>query len=948
MLINQPHNPADFFSYVDNGNGPPLWVYVDTDIMDVPDGTLGLSFTLENSVGNRSTNDIWCFQEALEVAQWHNYFRRPEWPSNVFRSLQDETFVVTRAPGPEGPDDPPPELLDEVAELYYYKVDFDYDSSEVTDTSIWPRNPHTPFQNFCAPHLRGPRAFTIERTQWKRPVSLSKTLDAINRGSNTLPIWVFCSPAECDFVEDTLSDGILYLSNTGNENAAELTHRSVGGEPRDYCIPYYRQYGWPAGLFRLIDSYRHEGEATQVPSDIIGEQIGQHSDLVAPARLGIDYVRNVDLVHASDISAHIVRSRAVVHSTQEWWFWDWDDHGFDNIEAGSFHFARLPGRRESHFEHEAGFANRAGGTGADLPGNRDPALEITHSLYRHERWPENVFSNAWTPDGEPVYGPDAMGRGYDEAEAGSPDTSSFENPITDPDEFSYQTWVKFSSWQPTNGCHQQGRTVWIAQDNVNSAGFFPTSPDEHPFQGWGNSHKGYEAAYYRRRHFPEGVYRRLDRMRLVGHGSSGITRLGHDDEPPLSECGAPWHSNFLRDWVTAMEDEIGRPIFSDPLQGAPWIRLWSPQETEDLTREFNALLDGNYVVLRPGRVPHHPIGFEEDLLGHLDCEDGHTFASKFRTGMDFHFDPCSARYTSRTSRTAEAPEHGLQLLLEKIAPFFREYKDPDVVTDLAASLYSRVASKKDAFAGDISDKKRAIGRAQAQLNELVGSLGQVYETMAYYDTMSEGKYKATLEAHLDLITQHGTLKHRNNTLTLTLNEFEIQDQPLGPMNIRLVWDDRRTFRVTVHPVSGCENKSQQGYVHPHVSNGDDGQICWGSGGHMAQALATGIDPLEFIFATAMFLKTGYQAGDAYCRIGNWLPVRTWFCDPCGDDHVEGQDCPYICQSCTLRVHWDEHGLCDQHNACWSFDDRETCPVCAGETETGDAHNTAAGETSAAE
>lgn len=939
VFTNQPKNPADFFTYVDNGNGPPLWVYVDTDIMEVPDGTLGLSFTLENSVSERTTNDIWCFQEAIDVAQWHNYFRRPEWPSNVFRSLQDDAFEVTRAPGPAGPDDPPPELLDEVAELYYYKVDFEYDNSEVPDTDIWPRNPHTAFENFCVPHLRGPRAFSIENTEWKRPSSLSRTLDAIERGSNSLPLWVFCSSGECDFAEDNVAESILHLTHDGNEQVSELAHRESGSEPGNYSVAYFRQGAWPRGLYRLIDSYRYEGENAQVPGTIIGEQIGRQRDLVAPARLGLDHVRNIDLVHASDVSTRIVHASNVVHATQEWWYWN--DHGFENVEEGSFHFARRDGQGQSYFEHEEGFINRVGSDGSVLPGNPDATLEISHSLYRHARWPDNVFSSAWTPDGEPVYGADAMGRGYDEEEAGAPDESSCEDPITDPDAFAFQTWVKFSAWQPTNGNHQNARTVWVAQDNVSRHGFQTAgASEEHAFNQWTNEDKIFESTYFRRRHFPEGVYRRLDKMRLYGGGNTFVVRLNHADEPPLSECGAPWHSNLLRDWVTAMEEEIGRPIFSDPSEGAPWLRLWSPEETEDHTREYNASFNGNYVVMRPGQAPPHPVGFEDDTLGSLECDEGNYIATKFRTGMDLHFDPCAARYTAGTSRTGDAPEQGLQLLLDKIAPYFREYRDPDVVRDLAASLYARVASKKNAFSGEVTTKMRGIERLQTQLNELVGSLGQVYENMAYYDTMSEAKYKSTLEANLELITQHGTLKHRNNTLTLTLDVFEIQGQLLGPMNVKLAWRDRGSFNVTVHPVRGCENKSQHGHVHPHVSNGSDGSICWGGGGHMAEALAGGIDPLEFIFATAIFLKTGYTAGDAYCRIGNWKPVSTWFCSPCNDDHVEGQPCPYICPSCTNRVHWDDHGRCEQHNSCWAYDDRETCPVCDG--ETGDTQTSAAG------
>ena len=937
MFNNQPNNPADFFTYIDSGDGAPVWVYVDTDIMEVPDGTLGLSFTLENSVEDRTTDDIWCFEEAIDVAQWHNYFRRPEWPKNVFRSLQDETFEVRRSPGPGGPDDPPVELLDNDAELYYYKCDFDYTDEEVTDLSIWPRNPHTAFPNFCVPHLRGPRTFVIQETEWQRPASLSRAIDAIENGSSSLPMWVFCSDGECDFVSRRTGVAVIRLGHDEDTCSQDFGHVEVPAVEGAYSIPYYRQSGWPGGLFRIVDSYRFEGDSVQVPAHIMGISGGRARDLVPPARIDLDYIRDTDLIHAFDVNTQLVAAAALLPTTQEWWFWD--ENQYESRGDGTVHFARSDGDSYSYHEFQPGFTNRAGTQALIVADDH-----ISHSLYRFERWPVNTFCNAWDAEGEPIYGPNSFGTGYDEDAAGEEDETSFENPIMDPDAFAFQKWVKFSAWHPTATNHQRGRTVWVGGDTIGSESFYPVNGNgSHPFESWTNEFRQHESCYYRRRHFPEGVYRRLDRMRLQGPGGCAIARIACEDEPPLSECGAPWHSSYLKDWVEKMQEEIGRPIFSNPREGSPWLRLWSPEGSEDADESYTAAFGDDHITLQPGAAQEHEIGFDQEVLDRLCCDDGAFFAMKYRLGIDLMFDPCSVRYVAGTAASEGAPEEAIEHYLSRIEGFFRDYKDPDIVGDLADSLYARVAAKKDSFAGELRNKNHQIERKQAELRTLVAGVAQVYENMAYYDTMSLGKYKAVLEANRELITHHGTLKHRGNQLTLTLDVFEIQGQQLGPMMIKLDMGNR--FDVTVHAVRGCTNKSQHGHVHPHVHNSSEGTICWGQGGPMAAALTGGIDPLEFLFMTAVFLKTSYQPGDAYCRIGQWRRVETWHCEPCRDDHPQGSTCPQTCQSCSVRVHWDDHGRCERHNVCWEYADRETCPVCDGEQVSAQLQE---GQTSAAE
>ena len=946
VFINEPNNPADFFTYVAHGQfndvEAPLWVYVDTDIMEVPEGTMGLSFTLEHPLEvedpsnpdliARTDDDIWTFDKPIDVAQWHNYFRLEHWPRNVFRSLQCGGLNTRRSTGTE--------LLDDAAQVYYYEVEYD-PLHEEFDASTWPRDPHTAFRNFVVPHLRGPRTFTIRDTHWSRPASLSRVIASIESGGSELPLWVFNSPDEVEFFYDFQETGTAYLTDVGNFYGEGFDHQREGDV--GYMIPYYHDASWPTGLARLVDNYRYEGNTAQVAPHVLGARTGAVSRIIEPARLGIDYVRNADMRGALSVEDNILYSADFDGSPQDWWTWPSD--GMDPTKT--IHIMRITGETVSTWVVEAGLVDRSC-SGADLPPDQAYMTNstVTHSLYRHERWADNVWSSAWNADGSPTYGPDAMGVGHDE-----PDESTCEDPISDPESFSFQTWVKFANWHPTACDHGAGRHVWVGDGDYPGSLFFSGARQNmHCWTNWNNATQEYGAVYYRRRHFPDGVYRRMDNFSVVGNGDSGIRRGTHDDEPELSECGAPWHSAYFRDWVAAMSAEIGRPIYSDPLQGAPWIRVWDPEHTENESA-MTVTLEGNHVLMTPGHTQELPVGYEERALDHLSGDQSYHFATKYRTGIDLHFDPCSARYASGGDRAEGCPDNPLWLYLKKIEPWLRNYRDPDVVLDIADSLFRRVETKRNSFQGTIDTKERQIEDLQIRLSGIVGEIAETYKSMAYYEGLSLQGYRATLERNRALITRHGSLSHEGSVLTLTMNVFEIQGQALGPMKIK-VTTDRNTFACTVHPVRGCENLGQHGHVHPHVDSGRTGQICWGDGVSAAAALAKGIDPLEFIFATAEFLKTGYNPPDAHCRIGQWHRVETYWCEPCEDDHPQGSACPNVCQRCNQQVNWDEHGTCEEDEShCWSYNDSDSCPACESEQaglETGAAHNHAAGDASAAE
>jgi hypothetical protein len=217
--------------------------------------------------------------------------------------------------------------------------------------------------------------------------------------------------------------------------------------------------------------------------------------------------------------------------------------------------------------------------------------------------------------------------------------------------------------------------------------------------------------------------------------------------------------------------------------------------------------------------------------------------------------------------------------------------------------------------------------------------------MAYYTNITRDGYRDILQRNRALVDTQGRLTYRGTTLKLRMHPFTIERQRIGPL-IVTVTSGANVFEVKITIDPSSPNKSQFGHIHPHVDSG--GRICWGSGGFMANQLAKGIDPLEFLFATAQFLKEGYQAGDAYCKIINWRQHRMWWCEDCDVEHPDGQQCPNQCSQCGQQVIWDEHGTCSEHGNCWSFNERETCPVCSGQHNESTTPTIAADAASAAE
>nr|NIM22388.1 hypothetical protein [Candidatus Latescibacterota bacterium]NIO78592.1 hypothetical protein [Candidatus Latescibacterota bacterium] len=84
------------------------------------------------------------------------------------------------------------------------------------------------------------------------------------------------------------------------------------------------------------------------------------------------------------------------------------------------------------------------------------------------------------------------------------------------------------------------------------------------------------------------------------------------------------------------------------------------------------------------------------------------------------------------------------------------------------------------------------------------------------------------------------------------------------------------------------------------------------------------------FLTADFLKTGYHASGAYCRLDGWARHRSWYCEYCDEYHPNNNACPHECGECGNHVNWDYHAQCQRHYECFDASRSERCRTCEEE------------------
>lgn len=931
MLSNFPHEPIDFFTHEICDQGEPKWLYLDPGIFQPPEGTTHLAVDFgEGEYGTpfaqRSLTEVACYTEPRDVVDFHGYFRLEHWPKNVFRSWSD--LGPTRI----DPDAEDAEKTDTVNDLYYYQTEFAYggESEDNFDAKVaWAElEVFVPNIEFVVPHLRGTRPLEVVDNDKHYPDAFTRVRRNLQDGVSTIPRWLWLESSEANdhYTGDSLTLYITQDETFVYEGLPE--HTDVADEP--YRAIYYRRSGWPDSVMRLVESYELVGGRPKLESIFRTGNVGDWGDVCVPPRLGLDHIRNSDLFRAKDLNYTVANTRRRdVSYHQDPWF-----HCNYHEQWGTIHVIRNADTSDLHICLEAEALTRRVGDVYQPAGQGIPdGSKVLISAYRHPRWAQNIWSNRWNADGTPEYGPDAMGVGCPAEE----DSTTPESPLETIEEFNYQTWVKLSVWLP--GADDHSRVSHRFVRRIGESGVIGSSTvraNIHPAGTWTNSEHEWEAAYYRLRHFPEGVYRRIDEFKFDAQSTS-IKRLPHEDSPSASEIGAPWHSGYLKQWVEAMESEIGRPIYPSPELGSPWIRFLDPEDTATDAR-LSSFTEGG-MTFETSRLKNPPlpasVSATTPLVSHLKFSDGNvTVANRYRTGIDFRIDPCSIRYQG--PQDDGAPKEPLWTVLSHIEEFIREYQDPNVINDVADHLYQKVTQEKNKIIPRLKDKHREIEDLRVRMKRRFEELHELQLKHDSHQNMSKGKYRSILRRHYNLLEMFGELSQAGTTIVYKMYRFEIEGQEIGPLVLKMQMNDQFGLTAALDP-SGEANRSHKGHAHPHIDQ--QGHICFGTGRDDAIKMQAGTNPLEFLFLTAELLRDGYYSGDSYCKIRDWHPIPQWFCEDCDDDHRLGDNgeeiCPNTCASCEQWVNWGRHGRCEEHNRCWSCEDRESCPVCNGEEEASD-------------
>lgn len=152
-----------------------------------------------------------------------------------------------------------------------------------------------------------------------------------------------------------------------------------------------------------------------------------------------------------------------------------------------------------------------------------------------------------------------------------------------------------------------------------------------------------------------------------------------------------------------------------------------------------------------------------------------------------------------------------------------------------------------------------------------------------------------------------TYRPKEKTLSIETDSITLEDQYLGPFEIRLDLDalgqlePRKAYRVVAtdpHPAAGDEN-----ITHPHVS---DERLCEGEATlSIRNALRSGRLG-DFFLLVAGVLAT-YNSGSAYVSLNSWTGTT---CDDCGAV-IRHEDDVWICDRCGRDCCSDCVGRCDQ-------------------------------------
>ncbi len=393
---------------------------------------------------------------------------------------------------------------------------------------------------------------------------------------------------------------------------------------------------------------------------------------------------------------------------------------------------------------------------------------------------------------------------------------------------------------------------------------------------------------------------------------------------------------FFQEWIDRLgADEEVHFHYQARRGNAPFFNHGSYRDVQ-LVLEVS----GHTLMMYSDGVPSIPEGASVLQFPSAGPGDSHPLESigyEKADGFYLAIDPRYIRFVSYNENTerwdhVDPEEFGpnpCQVLLDAINAerFFREWTPPTLEDIMQRTWLTKreqqiaMANRRvsDALSHVASYEQRAEGARQELI--LARSVLSEWGHMTLENFMrSINRYREQLEGI------GNDIQVNDGIVSIVIDTFQIQGVDLGPYRIEF---QLGASRIHVF-AQGDSNISRNGHCHPHV--GSDGRVCWGA--HESIYNASLGNPFEALFLTAGFLKTGYYAQGAYCRLESWAESNTYYCNYCTVRHGNNAGCPAECGECSSQVNWDIHQHCPRHFLC--FDVGDGGAVCSGCQEEKDA------------
>jgi len=904
-LRNKPNQPINVHDYTLWNQGPPRCVYVEPSQYELPEGTRTI-LVFNNNDGSLSR--IESLVGFMSGDGSHTFIRGENWPANIFVNIREVHWTSSgdyQRVG-EGSALAIAALIEDLDGQARGIFGEDFEWAEAP-----PSYPHIA-------SLDTDPSVSIHNNPYTSPEPIERLLETECDGEIIAPdhIWVVGNRHKTiELVYEHGPTGTpVRLNNDGIWDHPIEDDLNADGP---IVLRYFRRNRWAAGLFRLARTYRYNDDG-EVLVTVQSAQPRGASTIRPRAWPRLAYPTGRGLRGRLDLNNHVSRNGVIPDD------FEWITHAASSDGGGE-------GDRILHVTYgRSASVSIISGVTTSAPSDEDyedrssgraTDERARRSYYRFKEWPMYLWSGRWNSDGTRFFTPTTFGE-----RNGGDDETTFENPAFASGNFDYQKWILFEGGTAAAAASSAG-CLWVKKgEDGRIATMRPDALDAHHTAMWGEDPENpqpYLATYRRRGWWPAGIYRRLDScgLRAADYYNVHYRTVGEEDQPGMRplEDGVRWGSTVINDWVTALEEEIGRPIYESPDEGMPWLSFHNAT-FHDGGRDYLVVIDDIAIPMMPGVGNRDVDNLELARVGEMYDEAGNWhIATRYRTGLSAHFRQDAVHYI-QSPPPEVARAHPVLHFLDVFRQYFVEFEDPDLVRDLAVALHERTHSRTRTWTRSMDDLQGQVSSLNIRMMSCVGQINELRRKMAYYENLDIDAFKGLLERNRTLVESQGALTYGSNHLTLKMRPFEIEGQTIGPLTIKLTTAE--SFGISV---IGSSNLSQHGHPHPHVDT--RGVICWGTGSEIASTMARGLDPLEFLFATAQFLQDGYAENDAYCKIRDWTPAVTWHCHHCNVHHPDGEPCPDRCDHCGQTVDPDDHYHCPTHYRCYSMEEYEDCPSC---------------------